>query len=72
MVVVIKKPDTRVSVILLEWHCVAVGDVNDTTRAAAEEYADDALARVLSDAVVMVDDARLDEWVNDHFLDGSC
>ena len=52
--------------------CVAVGDVDDATGAAAEKNTDDALARVLSDAVVMVDDAKQDEWVNDDFLDGSC
>ena len=53
--------------------CVAVGDTNDTTGAStAEKNTDNTLSRVLSDAVVIVDDIAQDEWMNDHFLDPTC
>lgn len=44
---------------------VAVGDVDGSPGGAAEEHADDALASVPGDAIIMVDDAEEDEGVHD-------
>lgn len=52
--------------------CVAVGDTNDATGDTAEKNTDNTLSRVLSDAVVIVNDIAQDEWMNDHFLDRTC
>jgi hypothetical protein len=58
MVDVVKEPYAGVLVIFFKWHCVAVGDIDGAFEGATEENADDSLPTVLSDAVVVVDDAK--------------
>lgn len=50
---------------------VAVGDVDGAFEGGAEQDADDALASVFGDSVVVVDDAEKHERMNHHFLDWS-
>lgn len=71
MVIVVKKPDARILVIFFKGHGVAVGDVDGAFEGGAEQDADDALASVFGDSVVVVDDAEKHERVNHHLLDWS-
>lgn len=48
--------------------CIGVGDVDSAFGGGAEEDADDALAGVSGDAVVVVDDAQQHQRMDDHLL----
>lgn len=50
---------------------IAVGDVNGAFEGASKKNSDDALAGVLGDPVVVVDDAQKNQRVNYHLLDRS-
>lgn len=48
--------------------CVAVGDINSALEGGAKKDSDDTLARVSSDAIVVVNDAEENQRVDYHLL----
>lgn len=50
--------------------CVTVADIDGALEGTTEQNSDDSLASVLSDTIVVVDDAEKNQRMNNDLLDG--
>lgn len=65
MVVVIQEPHLWISWILFERHCEAIGDVEAQIRDLAQQGANHSLSGSLGYPVVVVNDSKEDDWMDD-------